>query len=168
MRAGANRLALQVFKWCSGSWIEDQDFYRFSGLFRSVHLRRLPAVHLADLRVGVTVAQDLSGAVVRLRTRLEGEGFVRAVLAGVGELTDGGDGAASIAVTDPRLWSVEDPHLYDLSIEVLDAAGRLVEVVPQRVGLRRFGIEGGVLRINGERLVFRGVNRHEFGARGGS
>lgn len=178
VRAGTNRLALRVWRWCSGSWLEDQDFYRFSGLFRSVYLRRLPATHLADLRVGVSLSEDLTHAEVRLRTRLEGEGSVRAVLGGVGPLApvpageaagqDGADGTglASIEVDHPHLWSAEDPHLYRLLIEVLDADGQVVEVVPQTVGIRRFGIEGGLLRINGRRVVLKGVNRHEFGPAG--
>ncbi|MDO4242941.1 MAG: glycoside hydrolase family 2 TIM barrel-domain containing protein [Actinomyces sp.] len=166
LRAGPNRLALQVYKWSSGSWLEDQDFYRFSGLFRSVYLRRVPAVHLEDLRVGVEVAPDLDRATVRVRTRLTGQGTVRARLEGVGDLVEDGEGVLSITVAHPHLWSAEDPHLYNLSLEVLDAAGERTELVPQRVGLRRFGIEDGVLRINGERLVFKGVNRHEFGPDG--
>lgn len=166
VHAGCNRLALRVYKWCSGSWLEDQDFFRFSGLFRSVYLRRLPATHLADLRVGVSLSEDLSTAELTLRTTLEGAGSVRAVLEGVGPLVTGQDGVARLTVTDPHLWSGEDPYLYDLVIEVLDAEGTVTEIVPQRVGIRRFGVEDGVLKINGQRLVFKGVNRHEFGEQG--
>lgn len=165
-RPGVNRIALQVVKWSSGSWLEDQDFYRFSGLFRSVYLRRLPAVHLEDVRIGVEVGADLDRATVRIRPRLSAEGSVRAVLDGVGPLTDDGMGTLSVEVADPHLWSAEDPHLYPLNIDVLDPSGTRTEFVPQRVGLRRFAVEDGILRINGERVVFRGVNRHEFGLRG--
>ena len=166
---GLNRLAVQVIKYSGQSWIEDQDFYRFSGIFRSVVLERRPAVHLQDLRVTTEVAEDLASAVVRVSVVLEGDrpGTVRAVLDGVGPLTGSADdGVLSIVVDRPRLWSAEDPHLYDLRIEVLDDEGRVAEVVPQRVGLRRVGIEGGVLRVNGRRVVFDGVNRHEFGLQG--
>ncbi|MCW3157674.1 glycoside hydrolase family 2 TIM barrel-domain containing protein [Micropruina sonneratiae] len=162
---GENRLAAQVFKWSAGSWIEDQDFYRFSGLFRDVVLYRRPAVHAQDVRVVTEVADDLASAVVTLRTTLTGAGGVRAVLAGVGELT-GGAGELCVTIEQPRLWSAEDPHLYDLTLEVLDAAGAVSEVVPLKVGVRRFGIEGGVLCVNGRRVVFKGVNRHEFGLHG--
>lgn len=89
---GANRLALRVVKWCSGSWLEDQDFYRFSGLFRSVYLRRLPAAHLADLRTSVRVAPDLSTARVSVRTAVEGSARVTAHLEGVGELESDEEG----------------------------------------------------------------------------
>lgn len=97
---------------------------------------------------------------------LDGDGTVRATLAGVGELTVGDDGALAVAVDRPRLWSAEDPQLYDLTVEVLDSAGAITEVMDQRVGIRRFGVEDGVLRINGRRVVFNGVNRHEFGLEG--
>ncbi|RAX18908.1 beta-galactosidase [Actinomyces sp. Z5] len=166
VRCGSNRLALRVFKWSSGSWIEDQDFFRFSGLFRSVLLRRLPAVHLADVRVGVALSDDLDSAEVTVGTRLEGNGRVRARLDGVGALVWDDDGVGHVTVRNPHLWSAEDPHLYDLTIEVLDEGGDVQEIVPQRVGLRRFEIEDGLLRINGERIVFKGVNRHEFGEQG--
>ncbi|MDF1488352.1 glycoside hydrolase family 2 TIM barrel-domain containing protein [Tessaracoccus caeni] len=162
---GENKLAAQVFKWTAGSWIEDQDFYRFSGLFRDVVLYRRPAVHAEDLRIATELADDFSSAVVRLDVTLAGAGSVRASLDGVGELTES-DGALVVEVAQPRLWSAEDPHLYDLTIVVCDETGAVVEVIPQRVGVRRFGIEDGVLKINGRRVVFTGVNRHEFGLQG--
>ncbi|MBN9106124.1 MAG: DUF4981 domain-containing protein [Propionibacteriaceae bacterium] len=163
---GENTLAVQVFRFSAGSWIEDQDFYRFSGLFRDVMLYRRPAVHAEDLRVTTEVSDDLAEAVVSVRVALDGPGRVRAFLAGVGELADTGDGTLAVHVQNPRLWSAEDPHLYDLAIEVLDEHGNVVEYVPQQVGVRRFGIEDGLLRINGQRIVFNGVNRHEFGLQG--
>lgn len=163
---GENRLAVQVFRFSAGSWIEDQDFYRFSGLFRDVVLYRRPAVHAEDVRVTTEVSGDLSEAVVAVRVGLAGAGRVRASLAGVGELADARDGTLAVRVQHPRLWSAEDPYLYELAIEVLDEAGELVEFVPQRVGVRRFGIEDGRLRLNGRRIVFKGVNRHEFGLQG--
>ncbi len=164
--AGENRLAAQVFKWSAGSWIEDQDFFRFSGLFRDVVLYRRPVAHVEDLRVTCTLSDDLQHAEVRLRVQLAGEGSVVASLGGVGELTPDGQGGFGIGIDSPRLWSSEDPQLYDLTIEVRDAAGNVTEVIPQRVGVRRFGIEDGLLKINGQRIVFKGVNRHEFGLQG--
>lgn len=163
---GENRLAAQVFKWSAASWLEDQDFYRFSGLFRDVVLYRKPAAHVADLDVRVDLADDLATATVRVSVQLEGEATVRARLAGVGELAEAGAGSFEISVADPRLWSAEDPYLYDLQLEVRDAAGTVTEFIPERVGIRRFGIEDGLLKINGARVVLKGVNRHEFGLNG--
>ena len=174
--SGTNTVAVRVMKWSAGSWIEDQDFYRFSGLFRSVVLRRLPVRHVRDVRTRVEVADDLASALVRVDLAIDEGGPTPVVgddrggatltLEGVGELTPDGAGAWSIEVADPHLWSDEDPHLYDLVIEVRDSSGTPLEYIPLRVGLRRFGIEDGVLRINGSRVVFRGVNRHEFGLQG--
>lgn len=163
---GENTLAAQVFKWSSGSWLEDQDFFRFSGIFRDVTLYRRPSVHVEDLRVTADLDPESGAAEIRLVVALRGEGSVRARLDGVGELTDLGGGGFGIRLDDPRLWSPESPALYDLEIEVRDTAGALVEVIPQTVGVRRFGIEDGVLRLNGRRVVFFGVNRHEFGLNG--
>jgi beta-galactosidase len=164
--AGENRLAAQVFRYSAASWIEDQDFYRFSGLFRDVVLLRRPAVHAEDLAVTTTLADDFGEALVFVRIALAGAGTVSATLAGVGDLVATEAGEWQVRIPAPRLWNAEDPHLYDLTVEVRDVGGVLAEVVPLRVGVRRFGIEDGLLRINGRRIVFNGVNRHEFGLNG--
>jgi beta-galactosidase len=163
---GENVLAAQVFKWSSGSWLEDQDFYRFSGIFRDVTLYRRPAVHVEDLRVRTELDLATAVADVQLALTVNGAGSASAHLKGVGDLEDRGDGVLGIRIENPRLWTPEDPALYALMIEVRDADGDLVEVIPQRVGVRRFAIDDGVLTLNGTRVVFFGVNRHEFGVRG--
>jgi len=163
---GENKLAAQVFKWSAASWIEDQDFYRFSGLFRDVVLYRRPAAHAEDLRVTTTLTDDLSEATVTVRVVLAGAGSATVRLVEGGELDEAGPGEFSVRIRHPRLWSAEDPFLHHLAIEVRDGDGVLTEYIPQRVGVRRFGIEDGVLRINGRRIVFKGVNRHEFGLQG--
>ncbi len=166
LRDGENVLAAQVLTWTAGSWIEDQDFFRFSGIFRDVVLYRRPRVHVEDLRVTCAVAPDLASARVTLRAAVVGRGSVRATLVGHGTLVPDDVGDLTLALDRPHLWSAEDPYLHRLEIEVLDEAGATTEVIVQRVGVRRVGIEGGVLRINGKRLVFHGVNRHEFGPNG--
>ena len=163
---GKNTLAAQVIKWCAGSWLEDQDFYRFSGIFRDVMLYRRPAVHLEDMQVTTTVRADYRSALISVRLLVEGVGTASVSLRSIGELPQVAPGLFEIEVADPHLWSAEDPHLYDLAVEVKDDDGVTVEYVPAKVGVRRFGIEDGVLKINGQRLVFKGVNRHEFGLNG--
>ena len=165
MVEGENKLAAQVFRFSAASWIEDQDFYRFSGIFRDVVLYRRPAVHAEDVRVTCTVADDLAEAEVRVRVSLVGRGTVSATIAGIGDLTEA-DGQLSVRITEPRLWSAEDPFRYGLVLQVRDEHGGLAEHIPLSVGVRRFGIEDGLLKINGERVVFNGVNRHEFGLQG--
>jgi beta-galactosidase len=164
--AGENRLTANVIKWSSGSWLEDQDMFRFSGLFREVVLRRRPRVHAEDIRVTVALSDDFSTAEVHLEVSLRGDGAVRAVLDGLGELEPSGNDTFSIRVDDPRLWSPESPTLYTMFIDVLDSAGTMTETISQTVGIRRFGVEDGLLKLNGRRVVLNGVNRHEFGLRG--
>ncbi|WP_211217289.1 glycoside hydrolase family 2 TIM barrel-domain containing protein [Aestuariimicrobium kwangyangense] len=163
---GTNKLAVQVFKFTSQSWLEDQDFYRFSGLFRSVELNRRPVAHLRDLAVTTELSDSFDRATVVVRPDLEGEGSLVLTLEGVGELTDQGDGRWSIVVEQPQLWSAERPHLYDLTVQVLDPSGAVVEYVPTTVGVRRFEIVDAQMLINGQRIVFNGVNRHDFGLDG--
>ena len=162
--AGENRLAAQVFKWSSGSWLEDQDFFRFSGIFRDVVLLRRPAVHLEDIRVSTSIDGD--GAEITVELHLDGEGSASVHLAGAGPLRRDPDGCHRIRLTEPRLWSPEDPHLYRLIVRGHTDDGTVTEVISQPVGVRRFAIEDGVLRLNGQRIVFFGVNRHEFGLQG--
>ncbi len=104
---GENVLAAQVFKWSSGSWLEDQDFYRFSGIFRDVVLTRRPAVHVEDLNVTTTV--DDRGAGIAVALKVDGAGHVDVELDGVGMLEVGEDGIHRIRLAEPRLWSPEDP-----------------------------------------------------------
>ena len=167
---GENRLAAQVFKVTAGTWLEDQDFYRFSGLFRDVVLRRRPRVHAEDVQITTDVAADLGTATIRAQVALDGSGSVSATLSGHGSvplpLTEAGDGTLSVEIEAPRLWSAEDPHLHELAVEVRDEAGEVTERFTVPVGVRRFGIEDGLLKINGERVVLLGVNRHEFGVNG--
>lgn len=163
---GENKLAAQVFKWSSASWLEDQDFFRFSGIFRDVTLNRKAAVHADDILVKTVLTDDFASATVNLSAKLSGQGSVRATLVNVGELSESTDGALSITVDQPNLWSSENPYLYDLEIEVVDKNGVVTEFINQKVGIRRFLIEDGLLKINGQRIVFNGVNRHDFGLQG--
>ncbi|WP_084125026.1 glycoside hydrolase family 2 TIM barrel-domain containing protein [Demequina sp. NBRC 110054] len=166
VRDGVNRLAAQVFRWTAASWLEDQDFYRFHGLFRDVVLNRRPAVHAEDVKVSTELAEDFLSAEITVDVALVGEGSVRATLVGVGPMDDAGQGRLVAHVDSPRLWSGEDPHRYEVLIEVLDGDGEVAEVVPQLIGLRRVEIADAIIRVNGKRIVFHGTNRHEFGARG--
>ncbi|OKL52038.1 glycoside hydrolase family 2 TIM barrel-domain containing protein [Buchananella hordeovulneris] len=163
---GSNHLAVQVFKWTAGSWCEDQDFFRFSGLFRDVWLVTQPSAHVRDVRVTCQVSPSGQSATVTVRAdatagaRLEGE------ILGVGPGEAGATGELTWQLVAPQLWSAEHPHLYELRLRVYDAAGELTEVVRQPVGVRQVALVDGLLRLNGQRLVFRGVNRHEFGLQG--
>ena len=168
VKEGENKLAAQVFKWTASSWCEDQDFYRFSGIYRDVYLYTVPEVHVYDLQIRAIPDETLSAAALEIRTNTWGKGSVKITLSKNGEtvIEDkkalDGEEIYSWKVENPVLWSAEDPQLYDLVLEVYNEAGELQEVVPQKVGFRRFEMKDGIMTLNGKRIVFKGVNRHEF------
>ena len=168
VKEGENKLAAQVFKWTASSWCEDQDFFRFSGIYRDVYLYTVPEVHVYDLQIRAIPTEDLTEAALEIRTNTWGKGKAKVILAKDGtevineEKPLDGEEIYSWTVKNPVLWSAEDPQLYDLTIEVYDEAGNLQEVIPQKVGFRRFEMKNGIMTLNGKRIVFKGVNRHEF------
>ena len=168
VKEGENKLAAQVFKWTASSWCEDQDFFRFSGIYRDVYLYTVPEVHVYDLQIRAIPTEDLTEAVLEIRTNTWGKGKAKIVLTKSGtevfneEKPLDGEEIYSWTIKNPVLWSAEDPQLYDLTIEVYDEAGNLQEVIPQKVGFRRFEMKDGIMTLNGKRIVFKGVNRHEF------
>ncbi|MDO4490242.1 MAG: glycoside hydrolase family 2 TIM barrel-domain containing protein [Lachnospiraceae bacterium] len=168
LKEGENKLAAQVFKWTASSWCEDQDFFRFSGIYREVYLYTVPEVHVQDLRIRTFLEEDLASAEVELVTKTQGKGFMSVVLSKEGAVlfetktAVEGENTCCWKVDAPKLWSAEDPQLYDLEISVYDEAGQLQEIIPQRVGFRRFEMKDGIMTLNGKRIVFKGVNRHEF------
>ena len=168
VKEGENKLAAQVFKWTASSWCEDQDFFRFSGIYRDVYLYTVPEVHVYDLQIRAVPTEDLTEAALEIRTNTWGKGKAKVILVKDGtevineEKPLDGEEIYSWTVKNPVLWSAEDPQLYDLTIEVYDEAGNLQEVIPQKAGFRRFEMKDGIMTLNGKRIVFKGVNRHEF------
>ena len=168
VKEGENKLAAQVFKWTASSWCEDQDFFRFSGIYRDVYLYTVPEVHVYDLQIRAIPDETLSVAALEIRTNTWGKGEVKITLSKDGEtvIEDkkalDGEEIYAWKVENPVLWSAEDPQLYDLTMEIYNEAGELQEVIPQKVGFRRFEMKDGIMTLNGKRIVFKGVNRHEF------
>ena len=168
VKEGENKLAAQVFKWTASSWCEDQDFFRFSGIYRDVYLYTVPEVHVYDLQIRAIPDETLNTAALEIRTNTWGKGTVKITLSKDGEtvIEDkkalDGEEIYSWKVENPVLWSAEDPQLYDLTLEVYNEIGELQEVIPQKVGFRRFEMKDGIMTLNGKRIVFKGVNRHEF------
>lgn len=184
VKEGENKLAVQVFKWTSSSWCEDQDFYRFSGIFRSVYLYTIPKVHVYDLKVESVVDEAVLNADLLVTMQMRGEGKARLTLTGsrnysvleekeeqilFSEELPVFDGEVHFEkeVDKPDLWSAEIPNLYTLTIECLDQNGERSELVSQRIGFRRFEMKDGIMTLNGKRIVFKGVNRHEFSSKTG-
>ena len=180
VKAGENKLAAQVFKWTASSWCEDQDFFRFSGIYRDVYLYTVPKVHVYDMQIRAIPEASLEKAELELKTITWGKGTAHIVLSkngkivledrkSLGEEADSkGNGGLVAAdsftwqVKKPELWSAEEPALYDLVLEIYDESGVLQEVIPQKIGFRRFEMKDGIMTLNGKRIVFKGVNRHEF------
>ena len=168
VKEGENKLAAQVFKWTASSWCEDQDFYRFSGIYRDVYLYTVPEVHVYDLQIRAIPDETLSTAALEIGTDTWGKGTVKITLSKDGEIVIedkkalDGEEIYSWKVENPVLWSAEDPQLYDLNLEVYNEAGELQEVILQKIGFRRFEMKDGIMTLNGKRIVFKGVNRHEF------
>lgn len=174
---GENKLAVEVYQRSTGSWLEDQDFWRFSGIFRDVYLYTVPDVHVQDLHVQTDLDGQFEQGTLKADLQLMGKPASKVVL----ELMDkagnlvvrsetgvSGDSVSlELEASKVHLWSAEDPSLYTLYVSVYNAAGDLVEVVPQKVGFRKFEMINKIMHLNGKRIVFKGVNRHEFNSRFG-
>lgn len=210
-----NRLCVEVYKRSSAAWIEDQDFFRFSGIFRSVFLYGKPELHLEDLWLQPRLSKDNNGGRLKIRLGLSGQtegAQVRCRVAhkkqgilfdgllkleqekqtqiedvltrrdmgcpdkGQGVRTDGQNQAGSGCVYAWAqelefplvfLWSHETPELYQVTLAVMTADGQVTEAVPYQIGFRRFELKDGLMLLNGERLMIKGVNRHEWNPRHG-
>ena len=168
IKEGENKLAAQVFKWTAGSWCEDQDFYRFSGIYRDVYLYTVPDVHIRDMRIRAIPDESLEKGTLEMCTETWGKGRARIRLGYKGQICFEeekaleGKNTWTWEIEKPELWSAEEPKLYDLTIEVYDADGSLCEVIPEKTGFRRFEMKDSIMTLNGKRIVFKGANRHEF------
>ncbi|MCI8948985.1 MAG: DUF4981 domain-containing protein [Lachnospiraceae bacterium] len=204
-RGETNCLAVEVYKRSSASWIEDQDFFRFFGIFRDVYLYAVPDFHIQDIFVKPGLKEDNKTGTLDLELTLspseawqealekkaaQREGGMEDLGAVIqAELLDAGGnlvyalprlgpyrnlGKCAVSflgdegIPDIRPWSAEDPYLYTLMLTVSDlATGEVYEVIPQKIGFRRFQMKDNVMELNGKRILFKGINRHEFHYRKG-
>ncbi|MED4080290.1 glycoside hydrolase family 2 protein [Halalkalibacterium halodurans] len=176
---GENKLCVEVYQRSTGSWLEDQDFWRFSGIFRDVYLYTIPNIHVYDMHVRAELDRSLQTGILEttleLKRSQEKEVMIvaelydaeGAVVATADMKTNQDQATVSMSVDSPALWSAEDPYLYKLFLKLFDENGTLVEVVPQKIGFRRFELVNNIMTLNGKRIVFKGVNRHEFNGRTG-
>ncbi|MDM5141383.1 beta-galactosidase [Aeromonas bestiarum] len=183
LQAGGNRLAVLVLRWSDGSYLEDQDMWRLSGIFRSVTLLHKPDRHLMDIRV----TPELDACYRDARLKIELQAANAAGLSVEVSLYDGTERVATLRqrfgtaaidekgayddraecwleVAAPRKWSAETPHLYRLTLTLLGEQGEPIESEAYDVGFRAVEIKGGLLRVNGQPLLIRGANRHEHDA----
>jgi len=177
IRETGNTLCVEVHKRSTAAYLEDQDFFRFFGIFRSVSLLAKPAAHVEDLWAKPVVDLDtlagkidldmkLSGDLAGVRAEVclrEGEEIVAAASADAQETM-----TLHLDVVKPvTLWDTHNPYLYTLEIRLVTAENELIEIVPQKTGFRKIEMVDKIMMFNGKRLVINGVNRHEWNCRGG-
>ena len=176
LREGKNKLAVEVYRWCDGSYLEDQDMWRLSGIYRPVQLWVRPLVHISDYQVTAEPNADYSKASVKATVSLCNVGKQttkglqvvmkidgREIADGVQKLTAGDTTMLVLndVINKPLLWSAEKPHLYPFSIELRDVKGAVIEHFDYHLGVKKVEIVGEVFKINGKNVKLRGVNRHD-------
>lgn len=182
LKPGENRLSVQVLNWSDGTYIEDQDFWRFSGIYRDVYLFATPPVHMrdfsvfadldsayrdAELNVKVNVRNlDKKAGQVKIRMTLKDDKG-KTIAAEESGSVDIGKGEETIirlntAVENPLKWSAETPYLYTLGLELMDKDGKTQQTFCQKTGFRKVEIKDGHLLVNGKPVKIKGTNRHEF------
>ncbi|KUL43952.1 glycoside hydrolase family 2 TIM barrel-domain containing protein [Streptomyces regalis] len=185
LKPGTNQIAVEVYRYSDGDWLEDQDMIRLSGIFRSVHLYSTPPVHLRDFKLDTPLSDGYKAADLSVTASVRDYGgsgagrytvetqlydatghpvWSRPLQLPVDVAAAGKDATATAtkAVPDPELWSAEHPYLYTAVLRLRDPAGKLIETLSHRVGLREFALKDGLMRINGKPVSFRGTNRHEM------
>lgn len=166
IRVGKNRMTVVVPKWCDGTYLECQDKWRMSGIFRDVYLLVRPKGHICDVEVKTDVAEDYREATVKVDIESSiAEDSLVSLFDTIGEKIDttlfDASGHAEIIVKEPRMWSAEYPELYTVIIESGD------EFITIPVGIKTQSIEKGIFRFNGKAIKLKGVNRHDFNTKNG-
>ena len=173
LKPGKNVIAFQVFRWCDGSYLEDQDFFRYSGVGRNCYLYARDKKYIQDIRITpdldsqykdgtLNIAVDLkgSGTVALDLTDVQGNSVATADLKGSGKLN------TTLSVSNPAKWTAETPNLYTLTA-TLKNGNNVVEVIPVKVGFRKIELKGDQILVNGKAVLFKGADRHEMDPDGG-
>ena len=174
---GSNLIAMQIMRWCDASYIEDQDFWRFTGIAREVYLYSRPQAHVDDFRVVtdldakyVNANLDIEASVADAEGKTLGLQLVDAAGKSIWEssqiIKDGGV-KVSTMVKNPYKWTAETPYLYTLFMTLSEPDGSVIEVVPQKVGFREVEIRNRQLLVNGQPILIKGADRHEMDPEGG-
>lgn len=174
VRPGRNEVAVEIYRFSDGSYLEDQDMWSLSGFERSVMLYARPWAHMADIEIDAGLSDDYAtgalGVTVDLsKAAAKGGSLGLRLLDGAREIVaqtkpTKGIGTAEFSARLPKVrkWSAETPNLYTLELILRDAGGRMLEVVRRQMGFRRVEIDGGLLKVNGKDITIRGVNRQEI------
>jgi len=174
---GENVVAVACYEYASASWLEDQDYWRLHGLFRSVELAAQPHVHIEDMKVEADWNPETATGSLDALLAVRNAKNAATVSATLKDLSGNVVWETALAASDEtgivsgsldvKPWSAESPALYELQVVVIGHDGAIVETATQRVGFRRFRIEDGIMKLNGKRVVFKGADRHEFDAKRG-
>ena len=174
---GENVVAVACYEYASASWLEDQDYWRLHGLFRSVELAAQPHVHIEDMKVEADWNPETATGSLDALLAVRNAKNAATVSATLKDLSGNVVWETALAASDEtgivsgsldvKPWSAESPTLYELQVVVIGHDGAIVETATQRVGFRRFRIEDGIMKLNGKRVVFKGADRHEFDAKRG-
>ncbi len=160
VKAGENEIAVLVFKWCDGSYLEDQDKFRMTGIFRDVYILHRPKKHIRDYTVHTFLKDNRKTADIRVELTFPGESFPVSYTLTSPEGTEIARGKSSgalieISVDNPLLWNAEQPNLYTLIMDTGE------EVIGEEIGIREITIENRCILINGQKIKIKGVNRHD-------
>lgn len=177
LKKGDNLIAFQTFRWCDGSWCEDQDFWRLSGVARDSYLyARDAAVHLTNIKITPDLQNNYEDGVVQIYAEVKGQPVIEykllnhngiEIIKSDANFKKRVNGTAQFTIKNVKKWSAEDPYLYTLVATVKDQKGNIVEVVPQKVGFRKVEIVNSQLLVNGQPVLIKGADRHEMDPDGG-
>jgi beta-galactosidase len=177
LQAGKNQLAVAVYRWCDGSYLEDQDFWRLSGIFRDVYLQARSPQHIRDIHIVTDLDESYTDARLKVDVELAVESAAKVELllvdkknfkvANAERKFTGQPLSFDLPITNPAKWTNEEPNLYTLFLTLKDQNGDTLEVIPQPVGFREVEIKGNVFMVNGVPIKLKGVNRHEHHADAG-
>ena len=167
LKPGKNLIAMQVMRWCDGSYIEDQDFWRFTGIAREVYLFARPKAHIEDLTMTQDWVVDSRRGILKFDVKTTGKAQATAkVIFDDGQISSEIDANHEIYLNQVKPWTAETPHLYTVLV-TLKQGDKVLEVIKQRVGFRHIEIKGGQLLVNGQPILIKGADRHEMDPDGG-
>lgn len=169
LKPGKNLIAMQVMRWCDGSYFEDQDFWRFTGIAREVYLYARPKVHAADIRLDAGLENQYRDGVLNYQVALKGgKANVTLTLCDKDgkKIAEASGVQGTIKVPAVKAWTAETPYLYKAFITLKNKQG-VSEVIPQKIGFRNVEIKNAQLLVNGKPVLIKGANRHEMDPDGG-
>lgn len=173
LKPGKNLIAFQVFRWCDGTYLEDQDFFRYSGVGRNCYLYSRNKKYIQDIRVTPDLDSNYTNGTLNVALNLNGSGTVELNLTdpagkSVATAQVNGNGQKSVVmdVSNPEKWTAEAPNLYTLTATLKNGSNTL-EVIPVKVGFRKIELKDGQILVNGQPVLFKGADRHEMDPDGG-